>query len=192
MARLGAAATIGILYVACFADRTGAAAMPPGAAMHRQPSSLLTVTGVGKAARVFSIAALRSLPVTTQTATYRAGSRTITDTYTGVTLWTLLRAVGPPAGTSSNAVVLHDIVVATGTDGYRAVIAMGEIDPQFGHQPDLIAYADTAGQLGTSGRDGFARLVVPGDRAGGRYVSNLARIAIIDPGERRPEPRASP
>jgi len=30
--------------------------------------------------------------------------------------------------------------------------------------------------------EGMARLVVPGDKAGGRYVSNIVRIVVRDPG----------
>jgi hypothetical protein len=60
------------------------------------------------------------------------------------------------------------------------VISLGEIDPVFGNQPDLVAYADTAGQLGPGGSDGALRLVVPGDHAGGRYVSNLVSLQVID------------
>jgi len=57
-------------------------------------------------------------------------------------------------------------------------IQKGEIAPSFGNQPVLVAYADTAGQLGPSGADGFARMVVPGDQAGGRYVSNLVSLQV--------------
>jgi hypothetical protein len=53
-----------------------------------------------------------------------------------------------------------------------------EIDPMFGGQPDLAAYADTDGQL-SDGPDGFARMVVPGDTAGGRYVSNLVALEVF-------------
>ena len=42
----------------------------------------------------------------------------------------------------------------------------------------MVAYADTGGQLGSSGADGFARTVVPGDKAGGRYVSNLVDLTV--------------
>jgi hypothetical protein len=71
-------------------------------------------------------------------------------------------------------------VVATGSDGYRAFIALGEIAPQFGHQNDLVAYADTGGQLGANGSDGALRLIVPGDHAGGRYVSNLVSLEVVN------------
>ncbi len=76
--------------------------------------------------------------------------------------------------------VLGFAVVATGSDGYRAVISLGEIDPMFGNQKDLVAYSDTGGQLGPGGSDGALRLVVPGDVAGGRYVSNLVSLQVID------------
>jgi hypothetical protein len=43
--------------------------------------------------------------------------------------------------------------------------------------PDLIAYMENGMLLGT---DGFARVVVPGDDFGGRYVSNLVSLQVID------------
>jgi hypothetical protein len=76
--------------------------------------------------------------------------------------------------------VLGQYVVDTGSDGYQAVFSMGEIDPAFGNQPDLVAYADTDGQLGAGGPDGFARMVVPGDAAGRRYVSNIVSLQGFD------------
>ncbi len=43
---------------------------------------------------------------------------------------------------------------------------------------DLVATFDTGGSLPTP--DGFARIVVPGAIAGGRYVSNLASLTVFD------------
>jgi hypothetical protein len=117
---------------------------------------------------------------TMETATYLGPTGSVTDTYTGVSLWTLIQ----DAGLLTNPSIKNDLlgygVVATGSDGYRAFISMGEIDPAFGHQRDLIAYADTGGQLGPGGADGALRLIVPGDLAGGRYVSNLVSLQVID------------
>ncbi|MBV9910199.1 MAG: PEP-CTERM sorting domain-containing protein, partial [Hyphomicrobiales bacterium] len=56
---------------------------------------------------------------------------------------------------------------------------LGEIDPMFGGDDDLVAYSDTGGQLGADGPDGFARMVVPGDTAGGRYISNLVALKVF-------------
>ena len=117
---------------------------------------------------------------TTETASYVSGAGSVTDTYTGVSLWTLIQ----DSGLLTNPAIKNDLlgfgVVATGSDGYRALISLGEIDPAFGNQPDLVAYADTQGQLGPGGSQGAMRLVVPGDHAGGRYVSNLVSLQVVD------------
>jgi len=117
---------------------------------------------------------------TTETATFLSGAGQVTDTYTGVSLWTLLQNQGLMTDPTIKNDVLRFGVVATGSDGYRALISLGEIDPAFGNQPDLVAYADTNGQLGPGGSDGAMRLVVPGDHAGGRYISNLADLRVVD------------
>jgi hypothetical protein len=117
---------------------------------------------------------------TTETATYLAGSSPTTDTYTGVSLWTLIQDAGLLTDPSIKNDLLRFAVVATGSDGYRAIISLGEIAPMFGDQPDLVAYADTGGQLGPGGSAGALRLVLPGDQAGGRYVSNLVSLQVID------------
>jgi hypothetical protein len=117
---------------------------------------------------------------TTETATYLAGGTPVTDTYTGVSLWTLIQDAGLLTDPSIKNDLLSFFVVATGSDGYRAIISLGEIAPNFGNQPDLVAYKDTSGQLGPGGSDGALRLIVPGDVAGGRYVSNLVSLQVVD------------
>lgn len=117
---------------------------------------------------------------TTVTATYLAGSGQVTDTYTGVSLWTLIQDDGLLTDPSVKNDILRYGVIATGSDGYRALISLGEIDPVFGGRTDLVAYADTGGQLGPGGADGALRLVVPGDAAGGRYVSNLVGLQVVN------------
>ena len=64
-------------------------------------------------------------------------------------MWTLLNSGGggftPAPGVKNST--LRSYVVAVGSDGYQAVIAGGEINPKFGNQPTMMAYADTGGQL---------------------------------------------
>jgi hypothetical protein len=117
-------------------------------------------------------------PVTTLTATYTAAGSPVTDTYTGIKLWDLLSNAGGVTVTAAKNDILSKYVVATGSDGYKAVFSLGEIDPNFGAQPVMAAYADTGGQLGPDGSDGLARMVVPGDNAGGRYVSDLVSLDV--------------
>jgi hypothetical protein len=49
--------------------------------------------------------------------------------------------------------------------------------PQFSGEQIIIAYQQD-GQL--LGADGFARMVVPGDKSGGRAVANIVRIDVRD------------
>ena len=119
-------------------------------------------------------------PVTTESVTYQAAGIPVSDTYTGTTLWNLLTDAGGLTTTTAKNDILSKYVVATGADGYQVVFSLGEIDPAFGNQSVLVAYADTAGQLGPGGSDGALRLVLPGDVAGGRYVSNLVSLQVID------------
>lgn len=144
-------------------------------------SDQLTVSGQVADPASFTPITLAALnQTTTETATFLSGAGQVSDTYTGVSLWTLLQDQGLVTDPAIKNDILRFGVVATGSDGYRALVSLGEIDPAFGNQPDLVAYADTAGQLGPDGSAGAMRLVVPGDHAGGRYVSNLVDLRVID------------
>ncbi len=149
-------------------------------------STSIAVQGSVNTPLSFNLAALEGLPAYTETVTYLSGSTSVTDTYTGALLWNVLGQAGVQTNPAIKNDILNQVVSATGTDGYQVDFSLGELDPSFGNEPVLVAYSDTAGQL-TSGGDGFARLVVPGDLAGGRYVSNLYSLTVFD-GTEVPEP----
>jgi hypothetical protein len=140
-------------------------------------SSQFVLDGAVVTSGTYNLATLSALPPTTQTVTYKAAGSPVTDTYSGTELQTLVNVSGgfTPAPGVKNP-TLRNYVVAVGSDGYQAVFAGGEIDPKFGNRPYMAAYSDTMGHLGPGGSDGFARMVVPGDVAGGRYVSNLVNL----------------
>jgi DMSO/TMAO reductase YedYZ molybdopterin-dependent catalytic subunit len=133
-------------------------------------SSGFAVSGQVNTPMSFDITALQGLPATSVT----VGP----NTYKGVTLWTLLDTVGLrlPAGKNAS---IGMYAVATGSDGYRAAVSLGEIDPGFGNKTALIAYEMNAAPLGASG---VARLVVPGEVKQGRSVSNLIAIEVFAAG----------
>jgi len=144
-------------------------------------SDQFTVSGEVAEPAAFTPITLAALnQPTTETATFLSGAGQVTDAYTGISLWTLLQDQGLITDPTIKNDVLRFGVVATGSDGYRALISLGEIDPAFGNQPDLVAYADTGGQLGPGGSAGAVRLIVPDDHAGGRYVSNLVDLRVVD------------
>jgi hypothetical protein len=93
--------------------------------------------------------------------------------YTGATLWSVLQQLG--LITSANARDREkQAIIVTGHDGYAVVLAMAEIDPAFEGKEVVLAdqvndHAMPAGEI---------RLVVPGDRHGGRSVRDVAQIDI--------------
>jgi hypothetical protein len=153
-----------------------------GAAVAATPSSQFDLNGDIGTPGLYVSSSLSTLPATTETVTYSAGGSPVMDTYTGTALWTLLGSAGgitPIPGVKNSS--LLNYVAAVGSDGYEAIFSGGEINPMFGGSstaPDMVAYSDTGGQLGQGGADGFARTVVPGDKAGGRYVSNLVDLTV--------------
>jgi len=136
------------------------------------------VQGAVGTVMTFDLSALQALTPYTQTVTYTSGTTSVTDTYTGALLWDVLGRAGIATNAANKNDILSKLVTATGSDGYQVDFSAGELSPQFGDSGILVAYSDTAGQL--SGGAGFARLVVPGDTAGGRYVSNLSSLTVLD------------
>ncbi|SCX72830.1 Oxidoreductase molybdopterin binding domain-containing protein [Variovorax sp. EL159] len=134
------------------------------------PSTSLAISGKVATPLSFDLNALKALtPVSSLT----VGG----NTYTGVSLWTLLNSRGLP--TTPKNVTLGMYAVATGSDGYRATLSLGEIDPNFGAKGALVAYQMNGADLTTNG---FARLVVPDEVKQGRSVSNLIAIEVFAAG----------
>lgn len=96
------------------------------------------------------------------------------DSFTGVSLWSFLEQ----AGISTNpATLANEYVIATGTDNYQAIFSLEELNPLYGNQNDLLAYATgTGASLGSSGD---FRIVVPADAKAGRYVSNVDSLTVV-------------
>jgi molybdate transport system substrate-binding protein len=108
--------------------------------------------------------------------TYLSGEDTVSTTFTGAKLWDVIGAAQPNFNADIRSDKLSMYIVVTGTDGYQAVIAWGEIDPDWGDQPILIAYEENGEPL----EGGALRLVVPGDKRGGRSVNGVTNISLRD------------
>lgn len=132
-------------------------------------SPRFTISGAVLRPGSYDLAALQAMPAVTRSVGANA--------YSGVDLWYLLNTVAginAPAAAKNPSLSMY--VVATGSDGYQTLIALGEIDPGFGAKPDLVAYALDGAALTTNG---FARLVLPQDQQPGRYVSNLVDLEVF-------------
>ena len=97
------------------------------------------------------------------------------DVYTGISLNSFLNSYIKTDPTVSKNDILRNYLLATATDGYRAVFSLGELNTSFGNQNDIIAYQLNGADLTTNG---FARIVAPGDVKAGRWVSNLASLEV--------------
>jgi len=159
----------------------GIASSPLQAACPGGVSTSFTVTGDVTSRVEFDLSALQQFPPAQANVTYFAAGSVVTESFTGTLLWDLLNNApvnGIVTDPNIKNDILHKVVIVTGTDCYQSVFGAGEFDPFFGGSQIMVAYA-TGGQ--SLGNNGFARIVVPGDKAGGRFVSNIAKIEVRDP-----------
>ena len=104
-------------------------------------------------------------------------SHTNTDeAYSGVRLSDLLARIGAPLGNALRGKALANYIVATGSDGYRAVLALGEVDPGF--HPGEVLVADTMDGKPLDAHSGPFKLVVSEDKRPARSVRNLVSIEL--------------
>ena len=117
---------------------------------------------------------LRVLPH--KTVTYHNAHTNADEIYSGVPLTALLAEYGVPTGEKLHGKPLSDYIVATGSDGYKAVLALAETDPSF-HPGDVII-ADAIGGKPLDRKDGPFRLIVSEDKRPARCVHNLVSIEL--------------
>ena len=104
-------------------------------------------------------------------------SHTNTDeTYYGVRLSDLLTKVGAPLGSELHGEALANYIVVTGSDGYQAVLAIGEVDPSF--HPGEVIVADAMDGKPLDAHTGPFKLVVTEDKRPARSVRNLTTIEL--------------
>jgi VCBS repeat-containing protein len=135
----------------------------------------LTVQGPGHEAVQFDAAALSALAPLQQRVVIAPEHGNATIEWSGPLLWTVLvaaHAVDP----AKFGQEVRQVVRVQGSDGYVADFVMAEISPDFGNHPVQLATA----------RDGTAlpipRLIVPGEKRGGRSVRDVVRIEVEQQG----------
>ena len=133
------------------------------------------VFGQVKKSTTFDLTALKKLPVTSENVTYFAAGSVQSHNFTGALLWDLLQSTGIVVDPTIKNDILRLVIIVTGSDGYTSVFGAGEVTPGFGGDQIVIAYAQDGLPLGS---DGFAKIVAPGDKMGGRFVSNIVKIEV--------------
>lgn len=120
---------------------------------------------------------LLALPSETHHVQYLAANKPMERTFRGVRLWTLLHSRNPkmPPGLAG----LRYVIVVESADGLATTFSWGELDPEHTAAPALIAYEEDGQLLGEGG--GIARVAVPGHQTGGRFITAVASIRLLDP-----------
>jgi hypothetical protein len=121
-----------------------------------------------------SLEALKSLPH--KTATIHNPHTNVDETYSGVPLIELLKQVGAPVGHDVHGKALAEYILATGSDGYKAVLALAEAEPDF-HPGDVLV-ADSMDGKPLDAKSGPFKLVVTEDKRPARSVHNLVSIEL--------------
>lgn len=148
--------------------------LPFGAAQAADaPAGELSLTGMVAHPQQFDLVKLRALPSEDVQVRFDTERGPEQAGFTGVALWALLGEAGGIDDKTKGA-VLHHTIKVTGRDGYFVVLSTGEIAPDFGAKPALIAYRRAGEAAGASG----FRLVMPGDKRGARYVRDVVAIDV--------------
>lgn len=136
-------------------------------------SSSLQIVSGGKHVE-FTLDALKAMPQ--KTVSYHNPHTNADEIYSGVPLIDLLAGLGVPHGQDLRGKALSDYVVATGSDGYKAVLALAEVDPEF-HPGDVLV-ADAMDGKPLDAKTGPCRLVVTEDKRPARSVHSLVSIEV--------------
>ena len=162
-----------LLFIACTQPAATAKAQGAPAQVVPATASTLDLSGPDGRHITLSADALQSLPQ--QTVRVHNPHTKADGTYQGVELSLLLARLDAPLGPKLRGKALSMYVVAEGTDKYRAIYSLAEVDPTF-HTGTIIVADREDGQ--PIAKDGPFKLVNTEDKRPARWVRNLASIQL--------------
>ena len=145
-------------------------------AVAQAPPATFTVGGEVNNPSTQTVADLAKLPQHNLRVKFISGKGAERHTYRGPYLYDVVNQAEPDFDPDIKNDELRFYVSATGSDGYAAIVSWGEIDPDFAGRKILLAVSEDGRSLAADG----PRLVVPRDRHGGRYVTNVVSIRVGD------------
>src|SRR4029077_18630434 len=98
--------------------------------------------------------------------------------FEGVTLKSVLEKAGVGFGESMKGKRLSNCLLVEAADGYRAVIALPELDPAFTDKQTLLAFLRDGKPLGE--KEGPYRIVMPDEKRMARWVRQVTTLKIVD------------
>jgi DMSO/TMAO reductase YedYZ molybdopterin-dependent catalytic subunit len=159
-----------------FALLIAAAAVAP---LHAaEPQTGLVVVAPPHAPVELSASDLAQLPTTRVNTAFLTEHGTHSAAFEGPLLWTVLEKSGVVDPAKHREQVSQTIMIV-GRDGYRAVLALGEIAPEFEGKQVILAERMEGKPLDAE----HLRVVVPLDKRGGRSVRDVTRIELTGPSD---------
>lgn len=98
------------------------------------------------------------------------------ETYSGVRVAEILARFKAPLGSELRGAAIANYIVATGSDGYKAALALCEVDPEF--HPGEVIVADAMNGKPLDAHNGPLKLIVTEDKRPARWVRNLVEIEL--------------
>jgi hypothetical protein len=138
-------------------------------------SSQFTITGEVNNPATYDKVSLGRLPHSIVNVTFLTKNGSQSSSFRGVLLWNLLKTAGIKSDRTRRG--RFEYVEITATDCYQVVVALAELDPNFGGEQVLVADSQNDSPLGHD--TGFARLIVPNDKFGGRDTFSINKIEIL-------------
>jgi len=115
---------------------------------------------------------LAGLPQIEQDVTFQTSKGPSSGRYKGVLLWEVLKANKALEGLQRNG-ELQKTFLVTAKDDYKIAFSVGEIHPDFGNTPLMIATEVDGKPI-----EGGPRIIVPGDKRVARAVQEIVKIEI--------------
>jgi DMSO/TMAO reductase YedYZ molybdopterin-dependent catalytic subunit len=165
-----AAATAALAFVAAPNLNSQSAATRP-------PAAELRIGGDVSTPLVLSIADLKKMPRKTLTVVNPHTQKS--EVYEGVLLEELLRRAGVAQGEKLRGTAMATYVVAEGSDGYRVIFSLAELDS--GMIDSDVIVADTLDGAAIGVDIGPLRIVAPHEKRPARWVRMLSAITVVHP-----------
>jgi hypothetical protein len=146
------------------------ALMLDGALLQSQQLTIQTETGKQTALTRTDIEAMPHIKVITQPPD--------NSSYDGVALKTLLEKAGVEFGHSLRGKRMASCLLVEAADGYRVVIALPEIDPDFNDKQVVLAFSQNGKPL--DAKEGPFRIVIPEEKRMARWVKQVTTLKIVD------------
>jgi hypothetical protein len=137
-------------------------------------SKQLTVQVEGGKQAVLARADIESLPrirVTT-------GDSGVSATFEGIPLKVVLEKAGVGFGETLKGKRMASCLLVEAADGYRVVIALPEIDPEFNAKQVVLAFLKDGKPL--DDKEGPYRIVIPDEKRMARWVRQVTTLKIVD------------